>query len=132
MAIRYKKLWKLLIDKEMMKKDLRDQSGITTNALAKLGKNEHVSTQVLEKICRTLNCNIEDVCEVVKDDKELKYKERGEVMAYVKFAAIGNKNDIGDYYNYVEMVLASLCSNGYIEKYEIYPKMNIRTSFLLR
>ena len=41
-------------------------------------------------------------------------------MAYVKFAAIGNKNDIGDYYNYVEMVLASLCSNGYIEKYEIH------------
>ncbi|SCW27823.1 helix-turn-helix domain-containing protein [Streptococcus equinus] len=62
MAIRYNKLWKLLIDKEMMKKDLRDQSGITTNALAKLGKNEHVSTQILEKICRTLNCNIEDIC----------------------------------------------------------------------
>ena len=41
-------------------------------------------------------------------------------MAFVKFAAIGNKNNIGDYYNYVEMVLASLCSNGYIEKYEIY------------
>ena len=71
MAIRYNKLWKLLIDKEMMKKDLRDQSGITTNALAKLGKNEHVSTQVLEKICRTLSCNIEDVCEFVKDDKEV-------------------------------------------------------------
>ncbi|QGX00568.1 helix-turn-helix domain-containing protein [Streptococcus ruminicola] len=71
MAIRYNKLWKLLIDREMMKKDLRDQSGITTNALAKLGKNEHVSTQVLEKICRTLNCNIEDVCEFVKDDKEV-------------------------------------------------------------
>ena len=71
MAIRYNKLWKLLIDKEMMKKDLRDQSGITTNALAKLGKNEHVSTQTLEKICRTLNCNIEDICEFVKDDKEV-------------------------------------------------------------
>ena len=51
----------------MMKKDLRDQSGITTNALAKLGKNEHVSTQILEKICRTLNCNIEDICEFVID-----------------------------------------------------------------
>ncbi len=71
MAIRYNKLWKLLIDKEMMKKDLRDQSGITTNALAKLGKNEHVSTQILEKICRVLDCNIEDVCEFVKDDKEV-------------------------------------------------------------
>lgn len=69
MAIRYNKLWKLLIDKEMMKKDLRDQSGITTNALAKLGKNEHVSTQILEKICRVLDCNIEDVCEFVDDEE---------------------------------------------------------------
>lgn len=49
MAIRYSKLWKRLIDENMMKVDLRDQAGITTNALAKLGKNEHVSTQVLEK-----------------------------------------------------------------------------------
>ena len=71
MTIRYNKLWKLLIDKEMMKKDLRDQSGITTNALAKLGKDEHVSTKILEKICRVLDCNIEDVCEFVKDDKEV-------------------------------------------------------------
>ena len=69
MAIRYNKLWKLLIDKEMMKKDLRDQSGITTNALAKLGKNEYVSTQILEKICRVLDCNIEDVCEFVNDEE---------------------------------------------------------------
>ncbi len=69
MAIRYNKLWKLLIDKEIMKKDLRGQSGITTNALAKLGKNEHVSTLVLEKICRVLDCNIEDVCEFVIDEE---------------------------------------------------------------
>ena len=45
MAIRYSKLWKKLIDENMMKVDLRDQAGITTNALAKLGKNEHVSTE---------------------------------------------------------------------------------------
>ena len=69
MAIRYNKLWKLLIDKEMMKKDLRIQSGITTNALAKLGKNEHVSTQILEKISIVLDCNIEDVCEFVNDEE---------------------------------------------------------------
>ena len=69
MAIRYNKLWKLLIDKDMMKKDLKIQSGITTNALAKLGKNEHISTQVLEKICKALNCNIEDVCELVNDEE---------------------------------------------------------------
>ena len=69
MAIRYNKLWKLLIDKEKKKKDLRIQSGITTNALAKLGKNEHVSTQILEKICRVLDCNIEDICEFVNDEE---------------------------------------------------------------
>ena len=74
MAIRYNKLWKLLIDKEMMKKDLRIQSGITTNALAKLGKNEHVSTLVLEKICRVLDCNIEDVCEFVIDEERKNQK----------------------------------------------------------
>ena len=47
MAISYRKLWKLLIDKDMKKKDLRVQSGISTNALAKLGKNERVTTDVL-------------------------------------------------------------------------------------
>lgn len=75
MGIRYNKLWKKLIDKDMMKIDLRDQAGITTNALAKLGKNEHVSTQVLEKICNVLHCEIQDVMEFVPDEerKEEKY-----------------------------------------------------------
>ena len=65
MAIRYNKLWKKLIDENMMKVDLRDQAGITTNALAKLGKNEHVSTQVLEKVCNVLHCEIQDIMEFV-------------------------------------------------------------------
>ena len=67
MAIRYSKLWKKLIDENMMKVDLRDQAGITTNALAKLGKNEHVSTQVLEKVCNVLHCEIQDIMEFVPD-----------------------------------------------------------------
>ena len=67
MAIRYNKLWKKLIDENMMKVDLRDQAGITTNALAKLGKNEHVSTQVLEKVCNVLHCEIQDIMEFVPD-----------------------------------------------------------------
>lgn len=70
MAVQYNKLWKILIDKNMMKKDLRDKAGITTNALAKLGKNEHVSTQILEKVCLALNCDLGDICEFVFDDKE--------------------------------------------------------------
>lgn len=69
MAIRYNKLWKKLIDENMMKVDLRNQAGITTNALAKLGKNEHVSTQVLEKVCRVLNCEIQDIMEFVPDEE---------------------------------------------------------------
>ena len=66
MAIRYNKLWKKLIDENMMKVD---QTGITTNALAKLGKNEHVSTQVLEKVCKVLHCEIQDIMEFVPDEE---------------------------------------------------------------
>ena len=69
MAIRYNKLWKKLIDENMMKVDLRDQTGITTHALAKLGKNEHVSTQVLEKVCKVLHCEIQDIMEFVPDEE---------------------------------------------------------------
>ena len=67
MAIRYNKLWKKLIDENMMKVDLRDQAGITTNALAKLGKNEHVSTQVLEKVCKVLHCQIQHIIKYFQD-----------------------------------------------------------------
>ena len=66
MAVSYKKLWKLLIDKDMKKKDLRIATGMTTTALAKLGKNEHVNTEILAKICKVLECNIEDIVEIVK------------------------------------------------------------------
>ena len=71
MAIRYNKLWKKLIDENMMKVELRDQAGITTNALAKLGKNEHVSTQVLEKVCNVLHCEIQDIMEFVPDEERI-------------------------------------------------------------
>ena len=67
MAVCYKKLWKLLIDKNMTKTALRQASGITTTALAKLGKNEHVNTEVLAKICKVLECNIADIVDVVEE-----------------------------------------------------------------
>ena len=70
MAVSYKKLWKLLIEKDMKKTDLRIQSGISTGALAKLGRNENVNTEVLAKICKTLNCDISDIMEMVPDEKE--------------------------------------------------------------
>ena len=70
MAVCYKKLWKLLIDRNMNKTDLRTASGITTTALAKLGRNENVNTEVLAKICKTLDCKIEDIMEMVPDNRE--------------------------------------------------------------
>ena len=68
MAVSYKKLWKLLIDKDMNKTELRTATGITTTAPAKLGRNENVNTEVLVKICKALECNIEDIMEVVEED----------------------------------------------------------------
>lgn len=67
MAVCYNKLWKLLIDKNMNKTDLRTAAGITTTALAKLGRNENINTEVLVKICKVLDCSIEDIVEIVSE-----------------------------------------------------------------
>ena len=68
MTVSYKKLWKLLIDKDMKKKDLREAAGISTSSMAKLGKNENVTTDVLVKICKALKCDISDIMEIEPDD----------------------------------------------------------------
>ena len=65
MAICYNKLWKILIDKSMSKTQLIKAAKITTNAMAKLGKNEYVSVEVLVKICSTLGCTLDDIMEIV-------------------------------------------------------------------
>lgn len=70
MSVSYKKLWKLLIDKNMIKKQLREQAGLTTNVIAKLGKDENVSTEVLCKICKALDCGLEDIIEIILDEQE--------------------------------------------------------------
>ena len=67
MGICYDRLWKLLIDKKMNRTELKEASGISFNVLARLGKNEPVSFESIEKICFTLNCNIEDVVEIQRD-----------------------------------------------------------------
>ncbi|MBM7686084.1 helix-turn-helix domain-containing protein [Defluviitalea raffinosedens] len=67
MAVSYKKLWKLLIDKDMKKKDLREAAGISTSTMAKLSKNENVNTDILVKICKALNCDIADIMEITED-----------------------------------------------------------------
>lgn len=65
MAVSYNRLWKLLIDKKINKTQLCQQAKISTNAMAKLGKDEDVRVEVLVKICTTLNCRIEDIMEIV-------------------------------------------------------------------
>ena len=69
MAVSYDNLWKLLIDKKLKRTDLNQLCGISSNVLAKLGKNEPVSIDSLEKICLSLNCHIEEIMQIVEDNK---------------------------------------------------------------
>ena len=71
MAISYKKLWKLLIDREMKKKDLVALSGISQSSVTKMGKNENVNTDVLVRVCRALNCDIGDIAEIVLQESKV-------------------------------------------------------------
>jgi len=71
MNISYKKLWKLLIDKDMKKKDLQKIAGISSASITKLGKNENVNTEILKKICKALQCNINDIMEMTIDDEAI-------------------------------------------------------------
>ena len=72
MSVCYNKLWKLLIEKDMKKTDLRIKAGISTGALAKLGKNENVNTEILVKICSVLDCGIADIMDIVDKTEENK------------------------------------------------------------
>lgn len=70
MSISYKKLWKLLIDREMKKKDLQIAAGISSASITKMGKNQNVSTETLQKVCTALNCNIADIIEMTPENNE--------------------------------------------------------------
>lgn len=63
LSFSYNKLWKLLIDKNMTKSDLRKAIGISSSTMAKMGKGENVSLDVIDKICKLLNCKVEDILE---------------------------------------------------------------------
>ena len=65
MAVSYKKLWKLLIDKDIKKKDLSSMAGVSPATITKMGKGGHVTTEVLVKICSALDCNVEDIMELI-------------------------------------------------------------------
>ena len=64
MAISFKKLWKLLIDRDLKKKDLQQMSGVSAASITKLGRNENVNTEIIEKICLALNCDVSDIMEI--------------------------------------------------------------------
>ena len=70
MHITYKKLWKLLIDRNMRKKDLCELAGISSASMAKLGKNENINTVILVRICEALQCDTSDIMEIEFDDEE--------------------------------------------------------------
>lgn len=70
MRITYKKLWKILIDRDMNKQDLKKISGISSASVAKLGKGENITTEVLLRICTALQCDISDIMEIVEDDAD--------------------------------------------------------------
>ena len=69
MPISYKKLWKLLIDKDLKKKDLRDLACISQTSMAKLSHNENVTTDILVRICEALKCDIGDIAEIYYTEK---------------------------------------------------------------
>ncbi|GAA0123007.1 helix-turn-helix transcriptional regulator [Clostridium faecium] len=69
MYISYNKLWKLLIDKNMNKQELKKISGVSSASIAKLGKGANITTDVLLRICEALDCDIADIMEIVKDGR---------------------------------------------------------------
>ena len=70
MKVSYNKLWKMLIDKNMQKKDLQDAVKMSPNTMAKMGRNENISMDVLVRICKELQCDVGDIMEVIPEEKE--------------------------------------------------------------
>jgi len=70
MNVSYKKLWKLLIDRDMKKGYLRQKAGISISAMAKLGRNDNVTVDTLVKVCRVLDCEVSDIMEILPDSQD--------------------------------------------------------------
>lgn len=95
MPISYDKLWKLLIDKKMNRTQLKEASGISFNVLAKMGKEEAISMESLEKICYTLSCDIGDIMEITEPKKYEKTYKVIELFAGAGGLALGiEKQDL--------------------------------------
>lgn len=69
MAVSYKKLWKLLIDRDMKKKDLAEKANLSNYTITKMNRGDNVTTDTLAKICRALNCSFDDIMEVLPEEK---------------------------------------------------------------
>ncbi len=69
MSLSYKKLWKLLIDRDLKKKDLQEMTGLSQSTIAKLTKGENINTDILDRICRALRCQISDIVEYQEENK---------------------------------------------------------------
>ena len=67
MSVSYKKLWKLLIDRDMKKKDLAEKASISSYTLSKLNRGDNVNTDTLVKICKALNCQLDDIVEIISE-----------------------------------------------------------------
>ncbi|MGB3997609.1 MAG: helix-turn-helix transcriptional regulator [Bacilli bacterium] len=74
-AVSYKRLWKLLIDRDMKKKDLQAAAGISPSSVSKLSKNEYVSMEVLIKVCSALKVNIEEIMEIVPNNTTIEERK---------------------------------------------------------
>ena len=70
MAVSYNRLFKLMIDKKMRKKDLCELAGVSTSTMSKMGRDEIVSLEVIDRICQKLNCNVEDILEILPDSPD--------------------------------------------------------------
>ena len=75
MAVCYNNLWKLLIDKNMNRTELKEAAGVSFNVMARMSKNETISFESIEKICKALNCNIGDIVEIIQEDNQIIVKK---------------------------------------------------------
>ena len=85
MSFSYNKRWKLLIDKNMTKSDLRKAIGISSSTMAKMGKGENISLDVIDKICSLFNCKVEDILEHIAADKQLLLANRLQTLDITEF-----------------------------------------------
>ena len=96
MSVSYNRLWKLMIDKRISKTELTHMAGISTNAMAKLGRDEDVRMAVIEKICSALNCKIEEIVEIQNDDNDVGSIETSSEDKWDGISGICRKYDLSN------------------------------------